>query len=163
MRAQETYTLSEPVVGRHDEPSIAQREEVLRGIEAERARDAARACPFSARERRSERLRRVLDHGNPTRQELDRGRATEQMNGNDGLRPRSDACRNIGGVEIEGRGVDVAEHRGSSEPGNRLCRRIERERWADDLITRSHAERVEREYERVRSVADADRMSNAEV
>src|SRR5436190_17223589 len=65
VEAQHPHAVAERFVGDRDEAAVAEPEEVLRGIEAERRRDA-RSRDF----RRAERLRRILDDRNAQVREL---------------------------------------------------------------------------------------------
>src|SRR5207247_11193389 len=59
--------------------------------------------------------------------------------------------------------IDVGENGGGPGARDRLGGRIERERRADDLVAGADLEGVEDEDDRVRAVADAHRLGNAEV
>ena len=59
--------------------------------------------------------------------------------------------------------VDVREDGRRADAGDRLGRRVERERRADHLVARPDLERVQHEHDRVRAVRDADRLAHAEV
>ena len=111
----------------------------------------------------AERLRGVLEHVDA---ELDERahvhRAAEEMDGDDRLRPVGDLRGRVLDVEVERRGVDLREDGSRAAPDDRLGRRVERERRADDLVAGADADRVEREDERVGAVRDADRALHAE-
>ncbi len=158
VEGEHVHPLAELVVVDRDEPAVAEAEEVLRRVEAERRRDA-RPDP-----RRAERLRGILDHRQAELRELaERHRAAEEVDGHDRLRPVGDACGDVVGVEVERRRVDVREHRRRAAPGDRLRGRIERERGADHLVAGADLEGVEDEHERVGAVRDPDRPLHAEV
>ena len=67
------------------------------------------------------------------------------------------------GIEVQRHRVDVGEHRRRADAGDRLGRRVERERRADDLVAAPDPHRLERQHERVGSVRDADRVRHAEI
>ena len=67
------------------------------------------------------------------------------------------------GSRFSDSGLDVAEHRSRTPPGDRLGRRVEGERRADDLVAGTDVERVEDEHERVGAVRDTDGLRDAEV
>ena len=60
-----------------------------------------------------------------------------------------DRRANGGGIEIERRGIDVAEERPRAEPRDDAGRREERERRRDDLVAGTDVERHQREQQRV--------------
>ena len=153
-KREQPHALGELLVVGRDEAAVAEREEVLRRIEAERRGDAG------ARDRRrAERLRGVLDQRQAERRELvERRRAAEEVHGHDRARPRRDPRGDVLGVEVERRRVDVGEDRRRAAPRDRLGRRVERERRADHLVAGADAERVEHEHDRVGAVGDADRV-----
>ena len=149
-----------PRVVRRDEAAVADAEEVLGRIEAERRRDAR------ARDvRRAERLRRVLDHRHAELVQLARAGAG---------RPKRCTARiafvrgviraaTSSGSRFIVDGVDVGEDRRRAATRDRLRRRVERERGADHLVARADPERVEHEHDRVGAVGDADRIVDAEI
>jgi hypothetical protein len=156
---QHPHALRELVVARRHEPAVPDAEEVLRRIEAERGRDTRPADV-----RRAECLRRVLDHRRPQLHELrERRRTAEEMDGEDRFGALGDPRSDILGVEIHRRRVHVGEDGRRPTPRNRLGSRVERERRADHLVTRSDAERVEHEHERIGAVGDADGVFHAEI
>ena len=158
VEAQHPHALGDVVVETRDEPAVTQREEVLRREEAERRADARPRDPLGA-----ERLRGVLDERKPERGELgERRRPPEEVHGHDRLRPRRDPRGHVLGVEVQRGRVDVGEDGRRADACDRLGRRVERERGADDLVAAPDSERLEREDERVGAVRDADRMRDAE-
>ena len=83
MEAQHADALGDLRVAARDEPAVAEREQVLGRVEAERRGDAV---PGDVG--RAERLRRVLDQRQAERGELvERRRAAEQVHGHDRARP----------------------------------------------------------------------------
>ena len=83
--------------------------------------------------------------GTPSSRELrERRRAPEQVHGHDRLRPRRDPRGDVLGIEVQRRRVDVGEDRRRAAARDRLGRRVERERRADDLVAGADPERVER-------------------
>ena len=85
------------------------------------------------------------------------------MHRHDRLRALGEAALDVDGVEVERQRIDVGEHRRRMPPRDRLGRRVERERRADDLVALADAERIEGDHECVGAVGDADRLSDAEV
>ena len=67
------------------------------------------------------------------------------------------------GSRLSVTGIDVGEDGSRAGPGDRLGRRVERERGADHLVTGADPHRLERENERVGAVRDADRVRHVEV
>jgi hypothetical protein len=159
VEAEHAHALRELRIVRGDETPVAEREQVLRRVEAERRRNAG-----AGNLRRAEGLRRVLDHRDAELRELGGGRRpAEQVHRDDRLRPRADARRNLLDVEVHRHRIDVGEDRRRTAAGNRLGRRVEGEGGADHLVARPDAERVEDEHEGVRAVGDADRLTGAEI
>ena len=60
-----------------------------------------------------------------------------------------DRCANGGRIEVERRGIDVAEERPRTEPRDDACGREERERRRDDLVAGADVERHQREQQRI--------------
>jgi hypothetical protein len=86
VRAELAHLLREIGVGRHDSAAVAERAEVLRGIEREAAGDAERAGR-AAVDPEAVRLRCVFDHRQAELEQLrDRRRASIEVDGNDGRR-----------------------------------------------------------------------------
>ena len=108
------------------------------------------------------RLSRVLDHRQAERAEVGR-RAAEEMHRHDRLRLVGDLALDLCRVEIQRRRVDVGEDRRRAAPGDRLGRRIERERRADHLVAGADVHAVHHEHERVGAVGAADRLLDAEL
>ena len=162
VEAQQADPLGELGVGRRDEAAVTDAREVLRREEAERAcKPIGSRAPVA--ERGTERLGGVLDDGNSVGQAVDRHGPAEEVDGNDGLRARSDPSCHVFGVEVQGLGVDIREDRRGTHPCDRLRGREEREGGADHLVAGADLERVEHQDERVGAVRDADRVRRAEV
>ena len=107
-----------------DQAAVAEPEQVLGRVEAE-----GRGDPGARDLRRSERLGGVLDDRETELGELrERRGPSEQVDGHDRLRLRRDPACDVLGVEIERRRIDLGEHRRRADPGDRLGRRVERER-----------------------------------
>ena len=159
VEAEHPHPLGHLVVATGDEAAVAEREEVLGREEAEGGADAR------ARDARgAERLRGILDQRQPEGGELgERRGAAEEVHRHDRLRPRRDARGDVVGIEVERDRVDVGEHRRRAGAGDRLRRRVERERRADHLVAGADPHRLEREHERVGAVRDADRVRHAEI
>ncbi len=158
VEAQHSHALGHVVVEARHEPTVAQGKEVLGREEAERRADP-RLCDSLG----AERLRGVLDEREPEPGELgERSRASEEVHRHDRLRPGRDPRGDVLRIEVERRRIDVGEHRRRADPRDRLGRRVERERGADDLVAASDLERLEREDERVGAVRDADRVRHSE-
>ena len=159
VEGEELHALRElVVVGRH-EPAVAEAEEVLRGIEAER-RD--RAVPGDLG--RAEGLRRVLEHRDAELdQRPDIHHPPEQVHRDDRPRPVGQLRGCVLEIEIERDRVDLGEDRRRAAPHDRLGGRVEGEGGTDHLVARPDAERLEGEHERVGAVGDADRPLHAEV
>ena len=85
------------------------------------------------------------------------------MDGDDRLRPVGDLRGRVLDVEVERRGIDVGEDGSRAALDDRLGRRVERERRANDLVAGADAHCVERDDKRLRAVRDADRALHAEV
>ena len=150
--------LRDGVIRARDEPAVAEREEVLRREEAECRADAGRRNAL-----RAERLCGVFEQRDAQRGQLCERRApAEEVDRDDRLRPLGDATPHVGGVEVERDGVDVREHRGRADPGDRLGSGVERERGADHLVPSTDAHRLERQDERIGAVRDADPVRDAE-
>ena len=159
MEPQHPDTFPQLGVPGRDEAAVAEGEQVLRRVEAERRGDA-RACDLG----RPERLGGILDQRHPELHKLrDRCRPAEQVHRDGRLRARSDARGDVLRIEVHRRGVDIREHRRRSTARDRLGGRVERERRADDLVARADAQCVEDEHERVGAVGDADRVPHAEI
>ena len=94
---------------------------------------------------------------------VDRRRPAEQVHRHHRLRPLRDPPLDVGGIEVERRGLDLGEDGRRAAARDRLGRRVERERRADHLVARADAQRVEDEHERVGAVRDADRLLDAEL
>ena len=159
VEAQQPQSLAELLVVDRNQAAVAEREEVLRRVEAERRRDA-----LLRDARRAEGLRRVLDQRQVECLELvERRRPPEQVHGHDRARTRRDPRADVLGVEVERLRIDVGEDGRRAAPGDRLGRGVERERRADHLVAGPDAEPVEHEHDRIRAVGDADRVGYAEV
>src|SRR5438270_9932303 len=159
VEGQELDALGELLVVRRDETSVAEAEEVLRGIEAE-----GRDRPVLRNFRCAESLRRILEHRHPELDERpDIEQPAKEVNRDDRPRPVGHLRRRVLEVEVERDGIDVREYRRGAAPHDRLRGRIEREGRADHLVAGPDAERVESEHERVGAVRDADRPLHAEI
>ena len=162
VEAQQADPLGELGVARRDEPAVADAREVLRREEAEGAREpVCSRAPVA--ERSAERLGGVLDDGNSLGQAVDRHGPAEEVDGNDGLRARSDPSCHVLRFEVQGLGVDIREDGRGTHPCDRFRRREEREGRAYHLVPAADLEGVEHEDERVGAVRDADRVRHAEV
>ena len=105
VEAQHADALGELGVVDRDEAAVAEAEEVLRRVEAERRGDA-RAGDL----RRAEGLGRVLDHRDAEAGELrERRRPAEEVDGEDRLRARRDLLGDALGIEVQRDRVDVRE------------------------------------------------------
>ena len=67
------------------------------------------------------------------------------------------------GIEVEGRGIDVDEHRPRAEPRDRAGGGEERIGRRDDLVARADAERHQRQQQRVGARRDGDRVRTPSV
>ena len=84
------------------------------------------------------------------------------MHRHERARARRDLRCDVLDVDVHRRGVDIGEHRHCSKARDRLRRRVERERRADDLVAGADLHRVEQDHDRVGAVRDADRLRDAE-
>ena len=101
--------------------------------------------------------------GSPERRELrERRGATEEVDRHDRLRPGAIRADTSSGSRFSVTGIDVGEDRRRADARDRLGRRVERERRADDLVAAPDPERLENEDERVGAVRNADRVGNTE-
>ena len=85
------------------------------------------------------------------------------MHRHDRLRAARDSFGDPLGIEVERVRVDVGEDGSRADTGDRLGGGVERERRADHLVARADLERVQDEDDRVRAVADPDRLAHTEV
>ena len=173
------------VVGR-EQARVAPRAEVL-GREERVAPDRPERARLPAREGRPragvapyaaaagavagvhgpERLRAVLDerrvpprcHGREARNLRDAAVEVDRHHGARAVRHRR---RGRVGVEHERRLVDVGEDGRRADGRDGLGGREERERTRHHLVARTHAERAERDHERVRARVEPDRVPHAE-
>ena len=127
------------VVGRHG-PAFAQRGDVLVRLEAVAARLAGSADrpPLVARPHG---MGGVVDHRNAglaadRLEPVDVGRMAREMNGEDGLRPRTDLVAHGRRVQAERFRIDVREHDPRSPRRRAGGRADERERRGDHFILR---------------------------
>ena len=158
MEAQHPNALGDVVVEARHEPAVPKGEEVLGREEAERRADPRLRDTVGA-----ERLRRVLDEREAERGEVgELRRAAEQVHGHDRLGARRDPRGHVLRIEVQRHGVDVGEDRSRADTRDRLGRRVERERRADDLVAATDPERLERDDERVGAVGDSDGVRHAE-
>jgi hypothetical protein len=159
VEAEHADAVAELLVGDRDEPAVAEPEQVLRRVEAERGRD-----PGPRDHGRAERLRRVLHERQAELGELlERRRPAEQVHRHDRARPRRDPRCHLLRVEVRSGGIDVGEDRRGAAPRDRLGGRVEREGRTDHLVARPDTHRVEHEDERVGAVRDSDRLRDAQV
>ena len=159
VEGEDAQSLGELFVVRHDEPAVAEAEEVLRREEAVRREDTVLRDT-----RRAERLRRVLDQRQAElRQRVERRGPAEEVHRHDRARAARDLRGDVLRIDVERHRVDVGEHRRRASPRDRLGRRVEGERRTDDLVAGADLHRVEHEHERVGAVRDADRPLRAEV
>ena len=133
------------VVGQ-DDPAFG-RCHLLVGVEREDRRVPERAIRPSVVVA-TDRLAGVLDDGQPVtvgdvNQRRQLGRVAEDVDDLDGLGARRDRGLDRGRVHIERLGIDLDEHRRRAGEQNRVGRRHKRERWHDDLVPRTQAQRVE--------------------
>ncbi len=159
VEGEELNAVGELLVARRHQPAVAEAEEVLRGVEAER-RDRAVLCDA----RRTEGLGRVLEHWDAELdQQADVERAAEQMDRDDGARPLGHLRGSVVEVEIERGRVDLREDGRRTAARDRFRGRIERERGADHLVAGTDTERLQGEHQRIGAVCDPDRPLHAEV
>ena len=79
-----------------------------------------------------------------------------------GLRARPERSLEIGWIEVEIAGAeDVAEDRRRADRRDGVRRSDEVERWQDDLVARTAAEREERKVERGGAVRDGESMTRS--
>ena len=83
------------------------------------------------------------------------------MDRNDRPGARAHRARNGRGLDVEGRAVDVGEHRRRAAVENGVGGRHPSERGHDHLVTRADAEGGEPEVEPGRTGGDGERMGNA--
>jgi hypothetical protein len=155
-----------PRVAAQDGAPVAERPEVLRRVEGEGAERRDRAHRPPAVEG-AVRLAGVLEHGEaaPVREFENRLQVRGvpvEVHGHDRPRARGDRPRDGARVEVEGRGVDVHEHRPRARlhDGERGERGGERRRH--DLVSGPRPERAQAEVERVGAVRHRDRVLRAE-
>ena len=94
---------------------------------------------------------------------VDGSRVTVEVDGDDGPRARRDGPRDALGLEREGGGIDVDEHRRRPRHHDGRGGGDERERGRDHLVAGAHAHRGQREPKRVGARRDADRVSDPHV
>ena len=164
MRSRATRAASAASRG-DDRAAIAERAEILRGVETERARGAEGADRLP-RARREMRLAAIFDE----RESLAAGERREgrhirglavQVHRQQRRRPARDRLLGSSRVQREPLGIDVGKHRASARHDNRDRRVRGRERRRDDLVSGADAERAKNQRERVGAVADADRVRRA--
>ena len=164
MRAQLEEPRRDRVVLAHHHAAVAVAAEVLRGEEGEGpdrrplAGHRPRAADLSPR---TDRLRRVLDHGHRRHRRhvlLDRRHLPEEIHRDHGLRLRGHRRLGRGDRKVERVGLDVREHRDRADVVHRAPGREEGERGRDDLIPRPDVERLEREEQRIGAARAADRV-----
>ena len=102
--------------------------------------------------------------GSPELAQLGHGRhVAEQVHRHDRLRPVAQVGRDGLGGDAAGVRVHVAEDRPRAGVHDRLGGRVEGERGADHLVAGRHAQRAQRDRQRVGAVAHADRVAHAEI
>ncbi len=140
--------------------AVAVAAEVLGREEAEDAH-VAEAAGATAVVGRAPRLAGVLDHGEAVRlgdlaYGVGVGGEAEEVDRHDRFGARRDRRLDRVGVDAERVGTDVDEHGLGSGLSDRLGRRVEGERYGDDLVAGADAQRAERDREAVGAVGDAD-------
>jgi len=160
-----TQALCERGVSGRDGPRIAERAEVLGGIEAPGGRLAARSGRMAGNVARADRLCGIVEQRGPMSggdgaQRVRICWVSEQVDRHDRAQPvavlggRGDAL----GIECETVGDHVGEHRLGAESGD--CRGCcdERQRRDDHLVARADAESHQREQQCIRSGGATDRV-----
>ena len=139
-------------VGGDDRAAVAQRSQVLAGVEREAGRMTGGAHELTA-VRGQMRLSGVLDHDQatlpPRPDVLRRDRVAVEVNRHHCPGSGGPNLRDVGGPEQQGVRCDVGDDRGGAGVNHRLSGRHERERRDHHLVPRSHAEHPERQGERV--------------
>src|SRR5437879_3450002 len=160
MLAQPSHGLEQRRLGAGHGSPLAQRAQVLAGIEAEAPQppDPAYAPSFVAG---AVRLGGVLDDPQPVvlcqlEQRVEIGRLAVEMHGNDPHRARPDRGAHRGGIDRHRPLVDVHEADRTARLGDRLGRGDEGVGGGDDFITRSQAEGNESEPQRIGPAVHAD-------
>jgi hypothetical protein len=145
---------------RGDGHAALDRRHVLGGVEAEHGR-GPESAGGPAVQCRAVGLGSVFDDrqavaGGEREQRAHRGGVPVQVHRDDRRGARRDCGGDRGGVEAEGDGVDVGEHRGRAGQGDGSCGRGEGERRDDHLITRADAQRQQGQVQRRGPGADGD-------
>ena len=155
------------VVAGRDRAPLAERAEVLRGVEAE-ARGVGERADALAAEERAVRLRCVLEEQEAVARRDDRelvdGRgATGQVHRDDGAGARADGAGDRLGVEVARLVQDVGEGGARAGESDGLGRGEEARRRGEHLVAGADAEAAQREHDRARAVRAADGVGHAEV
>ena len=141
------------VIGCHH-AAVSRSTEIFGWVETETAR-SAQAADVSAPVAGADGLSCIFDHRQSVRlcglqDGIEVGRESKQMNGQDGARSAADRGLDQVGVEVEGIRPDVDEDGPRSRPSYRTGCGDKCERRRDDLVTRTDAERIERQQQGVR-------------
>ena len=148
-----------------DGAGVAERAQVLGGVEAERSdpRQRPHHAPFVSC---AVGLTGVLDEGEAVvtgdlQERIEVGRVAVEVHGQEGLRPWRDRARDGLGRDVEGGGVDVGENRASAGGEDGEAGERGGEGRGHDLVAGADADRGEGELDRLRPARDPHRVLGA--